>query len=474
MEQDKGSYLKKNLVIFTIATVATKLITFFMLPLYTSYISTSEYGIISYITTLADLLYPLATLCITNGLLRFLFDDNYTKKEVFSSAFCIHFVGGCIYGLFAIGGIFIVPDMPQYLLFFFFYGVVGGIESLLGYFYRGIGKTHVMMETSIIRAFVSCVMAVILVAIFQMKMAGYFYSIFIGCIVTIIYGSWRIKVWKYFTIRRNKILIKKLIQFSAPMVFTSVGWWISSFIDRFVVTNFLGTSQNGIYSLAYRIPTIITILSGIMLNAWVLSAIKDFDADDNDGFISKIYRSYNFALCIGSCLIILLNIPLAKIFYVKDFFVAWKYTGFLVVSALFVALSNFYDGIFQRVKDTKSTAYASIIAAGINTVLSILLVRILGITGVALGTLISHFVVWMVKLLMCRKHIKIYSNYVKDFVIYLCLCLQFVLGLNGLNSLFIIISLVLLSAIIILYRNECMIIIMSFLSSVKRLIRRIK
>lgn len=450
----KSGYLKKNLFLFFVATVGTKLITFFMLPLYTSYISTSDYGVISYITSLADLVFPILTICIQNGLLRFVFEKDYSHADVFSTSIIIMLVGSMVYGFTAaLVGAFLPYDY-LYVLFFIFYGVASGIDNLLSYFYRGIGKSNIMMETSIIRAFMNCASCVILIVVFNYQMGGYFCGIYIGCASSILYGVVRCKIWKYLHFKYNKSLSKVLIKYSAPLIVSSAGWWVSSFIDRFIVTHFLGSSTNGVYSVAYRIPTIVSILSQIMVRAWTLSAIKDFDSEDKDGFISKTYRSYNFVLVIGTSAIVLLNIPLAKVLYAKDFFVAWKYTGPLVVSALFGALSNFYDGIFSHVMDTKSTAKAGIVAAVVNLILSISLVKPFGAMGVAWGTLISHLVVWIVKHLLCRKHIKIISNYIKDCILYIILCFQFLCGMNGFDSYFILLSIGLMMAICCVYKKE--------------------
>lgn len=461
----KSNYLKKNLLLFFISTVATKVITFVMLPLYTSCISTSDFGIISYITTLSDLIYPITTLCIQNGLLRFVFDSNYTQEDVFTSSCYILFRGSVIYGIgTVIGGLF-VPW--EYAVFFFFYGLVNGYDVLLSYFYRGIGKARIMMETSIIRAFMNCLSCIILIAFLHFELRGYFLGIFIGCMSSILYGTIKCRLWKKLTFRKNITTVKALQTYSAPLIATSVGWWISSFIDRFVVIHYVGNSENGIYAVAYRIPTIVSVMSQIMARAWTLSAIKDFDSQDTDGFINKTYRSYNFVLVAVSSLLIFLNIPIAKILYAKDFFAAWKYTGALVISAMFVSLSNFYDGIFSHVKDTKSTACAGAIAAIINTCLSIILTPFMGAMGAAVGTAVSHMAVWVSKLFFCRKYIRIRNNYVKDIFVYMVLCVQGAAGLFGFSVSFIFFSFLVVVGIFILYADECLLLQKSAVNMVR-------
>ena len=68
---------------------------------------------------------------------------------------------------------------------------------------------------------------------------------------------------------------------------------------------------------------IIATINSIFGQAWSLSAIKDVDENDDDGFFSRTYNMYNFVLvCIGAFLIAI-NIPLAKLLFAKDFFYSW-------------------------------------------------------------------------------------------------------------------------------------------------------
>lgn len=55
----------------------------------------------------------------------------------------------------------------------------------------------------------------------------------------------------------------------------------------------LGVSENGIYSVSYKIPTILGVFQNIFSQAWMLSAINEYDADDSDGFFGKTYEMYN-------------------------------------------------------------------------------------------------------------------------------------------------------------------------------------
>ena len=75
-------YFLKNLSIFTVSNFITKLLLFFMLPLYTSVLTSEEYGTIDMITTTVNLAMPILTLCITEAIIRFTIDENTNKKQI--------------------------------------------------------------------------------------------------------------------------------------------------------------------------------------------------------------------------------------------------------------------------------------------------------------------------------------------------------------------------------------------------------
>ena len=70
----KLQYLGKNTVLFTISSFATKIISFLLVPLYTSTLTTAEYGIADLITTTATLLIYTLTLNIADSVTRYTLD----------------------------------------------------------------------------------------------------------------------------------------------------------------------------------------------------------------------------------------------------------------------------------------------------------------------------------------------------------------------------------------------------------------
>ena len=234
-------------------------------------------------------------------------------------------------------------------------------------------------------------------------------------------------------------------------------------IDKYFVTAICGAAQNGIYAVSYKIPTILTVFHSIFSQAWNLSAIKEFDKNDKDGFFANTYTMYNAILVILCSGLVLFNIPIAKILFAKDFFVAWKYSSVLLVSIVFSALSGFLGSIFTAVKDSKIFAVSTVISAIVNCILNAILIPMWGIQGAAIATAISFFLIWFIRLICTRKYIKWRINLVVDIVAYVILVIQVVLEhFENHNYVGQIICLIIL---LLLYRKQ-------FLSSMTLIINK--
>lgn len=75
-----------------------------------------------------------------------------------------------------------------------------------------------------------------------------------------------------------------------------ISWWVNGLADRYVLIFFCGIASNGVYSVASKIPSILNIFQNIFSQAWMLSAVREFDAEDKNGFLPK-YLTY-IMLCL--------------------------------------------------------------------------------------------------------------------------------------------------------------------------------
>ena len=225
--------------------------------------------------------------------------------------------------------------------------------------------------------------------------------------------------------------------------------------DRYVIIWFCDLAVNGIYSVAYRIPSILSIFQSAFNQAWTLSAVKDYDREDKSGFFINLYNLYNFGMLCSCSVLIICSKFLASVLFAKDFYMAWQYVPFLVVSTFFGSLSGYIGGIFAAVKAPKAVAKTTVCGAVSNIILNVILVPMVGPLGAAIATMISYTLIWALGVYYVKKYICLRISLVRDVLSYLILLIQSVLlfytekvpGLYG-------VELILLGVMIVMYREQ--------------------
>lgn len=420
-------YFAKNAGLLALGQFGTKLLGFFLVPLYTYVLTTEEFGTYDFMTSLISLLIPLLTLNIYDAALRFPLDADADNKQIFT--ICIrHFVISTILGaLFVVLNYVIntIEIVNHYPLFFFLLIVSTGLNGLMNNFARGIDCVKEVAISGVICSIVIIGLNLLFLLPLRMGLAGFFLANIIGSFAQSFYLFIILKGWRYIDIRKlDKKLRNEMLKYTSPLMLNNISWWVNGVSNRFVITWLCGVTANGIFAVSYKIPSILVMLQGIYSQAWTLSAVKDFDKDDKNGFFSKMYASYNICMVLACSILIICSRLLAGILYLGDFFIAWKYVPFLLISAIFGALSGYIGGIFAAAKNTKIFGQTSILGAIVNLILTVILVWKIGVIGAAIAALVSNFLIWWIRVTVVRKYIDIKLSLWLDVSSYIILIIQ--------------------------------------------------
>lgn len=454
MLKEKYSYLSKNIVLFSISGFVPKILSLILVPLYTSYLTTAEYGISDLITVTVTLLIPIFTLGIQDAVMRFALDEKYTKSDVFTIALKIILFGALpVLAATVIAACLHLPQLSNtFLIFFFIMYLTNALNNTVSLFCRAVNKVNVIVVSSILNSLTTLIANVVFLTIFKWGLVGYLSANTIGAIFALLYCFFAGKLYKYIKPIKQKSVIKEMIAFSFPLIFSVISWWINNASSRYILTWMSGVAASGIFAVAYKIPNLLTVFQNIFSQAWSISAIKEFDKNDTDHFIGNTYTMVNFSLTVICSIIMICNVLIARILYSNDFFVAWQYVPPLLMSVLFNAMSLFIGSIFTAVKDTKTLSISTIIGAAINIVCNFVLIHFWDVYGAVFATMIGYAVVLLVRHIILRKHIIMKIKWKRDLFVYFLLGLQMIFALFG--SRYIFLQIVIFAIISISYKAE--------------------
>ena len=450
----KYKYLAKNTLLFTISSFGSKILVILLVPLYTSILTTTEYGIADIITTSAYLLMHVFTINIADSVLRFAIEQKEDQQRFLSYGLRILLGGSGILGLvLLLSFTFHIVAWENYCYIFLFLDFFAiSLYQILNNYLRAIDKIKEVAISGVIITLVTILFNIVLLLWYRLGVIGYLVSIIAGSTVSSIYCL--IAIHAPIQILRDccdPVSKRSMRAYSIPLIFNGVAWWMNNSLDKYFVIGMCGPSENGILSIAYKLPTILSAFHTIFSQAWNLSAIREYDKNDSDGFFSKTYSLYNAGLVLVTSLLILINIPLARILFAKDFFAAWQYSSILVVSTLFSSLSTVVGSVFAAVKDSRIYAISTVSAAVVNCILNFVLIHFFGTIGAAIATVASFVCVWLIRLIYSRKYIKWKINIGRDILAYSLIFLQIVF--EHLNGHFYVGQVLVLISLSLLYRH---------------------
>ena len=414
---NKKKELAKNTIIIFLGKVCTQLISFLLLPLYTSYLITEEYGFVDLVTTYVTLIVPIITMELEMSVFRYLVDcrkDKDEKKRVFSNNFIILLASlGIFIVLYLIVSCFWKFDYRYLILFDIVICTFSGNFLQIA---RGVGRTIDYAISCIITGVSTILLNILLIVVFKLGAFGMITSMAVANGLGAVYLFIRLKMWQYIDLKKkDKKLIKEMYKYSIPLVPNGISWWIVNVSDRTIITAILGAAANGIYAVSNKFPTILSSLLGIFNLSWSESAALHINSPDRDEFFSDVCNTMTkLFTCLGVGMIAVMPFVFPLLVN-HSYDEAFYYIPILVLGSVFNVVICLYSAVYIAKKMTKQVAMTSIIGAVINLVVNLVLIRYIGLFAAALSTAISYFVMMMYRHFDLKKYMTI--TYEKGLVI---------------------------------------------------------
>ena len=207
------------------------------------------------------------------------------------------------------------------------------MNSFLIQFSKGMERVADLGVAGVLGTAFTIITNVLFLLIFKWGLPGFLAANVLGQAIPALYLFTRIKLWNYLqSFHINGQLQKEMLLYCVPLIATTVGWWVNSASDKYVVAFMCGVGANGLLSVSYKIPQVINTLHGIFTQAWQISAIKEYDSVDSATFYGRSFLILNVLLAAACTWLIVLSKPLGRILYQRDFYAAWQYVPFLLLS----------------------------------------------------------------------------------------------------------------------------------------------
>jgi len=398
------SKIIKNTSLYTIGNILPQAVGFFLLPIYTHYLTPSDYGIVSSLQVLTSILGIFFTLAIDRSIYRMYFDHKTEagKKD---------FLGTITIALFLISTIVL-------LLVFIF-------RSTVGLIYKSI-EFYPYYTLAILAAFFSIFQIVpkiyyqvnekadkfIIISIFQFlinvgftlwfvigKLEGALGMLKGALVANIIIAPIVIYIsFKSINFRFKYNLFIESLKFSIPMIPSLLSAFVLNLSDRIFIERYFTLTDVGIYSLGYKIAGLIGILASSFLLAYNPIFFELANSDNQIVAKEKIAK-YN-----QTFILIVILISFLITFFSKEAIIllldakykeSYKIVPIIAFSYLTIQITGLFNMMIYQNKKSVVLMVIGLSSAGICILMNFILIPVYGAYGAAISTVISFFIVFI-------------------------------------------------------------------------------
>lgn len=447
---NRSKRLLSNTLIFTVGNLGSKLISFLLVPMYTYFFTTEQYGTVDLLITTMNLCLPLISLSLFDAVFRFVMNKEMNATSVLSTGiFSILFVFFC---LMLLTPVFNYIQLPNAFLFIL---CIGGtaLFTMFQNFTRAYGGAKIFAVSGIVNSLALAFFNVLLIMVMKMKVEGYLLSYLFSVLIAIFYLICRAKLWHHIRLTAfSNALLKKMLQYSVPLIPNSLAWWFTNGVGRFFILYFVGVSANGLFAVANKIPTIINLFFVIFIQAWQISVVDEYKSSDRSGYYSDVFKSLQQFLFVLVALIISLIKPMMAIFFSNSYYESWKYMPILLIAVVFVDLASFLGTIYLAAEKTTGLFSTTLYGMIVNLIVSGLLTPMIGVNGTGIGMATGFLTMVLLRLHSINKFLEVEMPW-RIFNISVIGITIMTVGLYS-NNLMVEIMLIIVGLTVVIYVNS--------------------
>lgn len=399
----------KDIGIYAIGNLGSKLVTFLLVPLYTFYIEPASYGYYDLSFSIILILMPFLSIQLRDGGFRFLIEaNNPTKRRAI-----VTFVYKALTynSIIAIGITVILAIFTQiYCLWYLCAFLIAmSIYEVVIQVIRGLGYTKFYVAGGIMCSILIFVFSLIFVVWLKIGIQGIFLANILARILTIAILELRLHILqRYFRYKFNdKKINKEILKYCLPLLPGALGWWIVGSSNRFFIEHYLGLNENGLYAVALKFSAILETLAFIFYQAWQENALRHYNSSDRDKFFSSVFNNYFYVL---ATLVILFPFAIRlNYFWLVDkvYAPSSEYIYLLSLVAMVYSMAAFFDMGYQCSKKTMRTLPGILIAAVVNLICNYFLIQEFQIYGVIFSSLVTFMALLIYRAFDTRKFFKL-------------------------------------------------------------------
>lgn len=400
--------LLKTTSVYMIGSMLSKLLNLVMLPYISSQLDAAQYGVYDLIQTIVSVALPVFTFQAIEAAFRFVYlAKGEEKGRVITNVWLLITGGSAVFalGLWALNGAYLHLAYAKYLLIYYVFNVLINMFQRIA---RCYDNNKVYALSGVIQTFVMLTVQYAFLRFLSMKEDGLVYAYAISCIVACVYIECSVRSLRALRLRYiSRETIMRIVRFSAPLIPNSVSWWAVSSVNRVIIVSFLGYAANGIFSMANKFASIVTMIASTFQLAWQEYGLVEKDNPRRRELFSQVFSHFLIVLSCVTAGGILLQQIFFKALIDPEYAESFLYIPIVMISVALSSMNSFYGAGYFIYERTTGAFKTTIVGAALNLALCFVTVRPLGLYGVALSGAIAYLAMWIIRCVTMRSYFRI-------------------------------------------------------------------
>lgn len=402
----------KATIVYTVATLLTKGISIFTMPIFTNLLSVSEMGLVNLYNSWFGLLYPIVTLGVTTGSLSIAM--NQYKEDRFkymSSALTMSSLSTLLFFLMYLvfyDSLENMLELPSILIITLFAGFLTTpaynmflAKERFEYKYKSI------FWVTIIAVITSSLISVLSVLYFRNNKIINLGIVRILSNNMIMYGVSAV-VGIYIIINGKKFFSKETVKFniqnSLPLVLHTFGKSILDSSDRIMISSIVGINAVGLYGVVYSVSNISLIFWTAINNSLIPYMFDKIDQSTNEEKeMNSVVELLILFYAIISVIITLFGPEIISILATEEYYSAIYLIPPIAAGVFLTALYNIFANVLLFYKKSTAIMVSTLITAVVNVILNWIFIPVFGAPAAAYTTLIAYIILAIMQFIAMNK-----------------------------------------------------------------------
>ncbi|MDK0855078.1 oligosaccharide flippase family protein [Clostridium perfringens] len=377
----------KNAFLYTFSNFLIRAFNFFLLPLYTSFLTTADYGTTNLIKNFISVMSIVCVFSSYAAVARFYADykeDKEKTKKLFGTLLTFTMISGaffaillCIFKTVVVKYFFKgIPFFPT--IFISVIGITFGcLYNMYQYILKGTEDAKKSTVTSICYFFIMLGLNIIFVVFMKLGANGVVLATLLTNLICSIYMLYSLIKNKFVKLGIDFKILKEILKYSIPLIPHDLATTISSLFSSIFINDSYNLSSLGLYSLACQFGDITDTVQSSVNTAFQPWFYSKMNAKDNDNNKEISELTYGLVWIYGAFFIgiAFFSQDVIMLFLNNSYTLAWKIVPLIVVSYSIKTMYYFYVNImFYYREASKYIFIATLTSSILNVILSAILI----------------------------------------------------------------------------------------------------